>query len=322
MAPSSTRGSRPSRPAAPRLPMSPFSSAQVRDSGWASENFMLGAGMVIIQRSTHKIVIIYDTKGKYWFLPRGRKDVGESLETTALREAYEESGYRVTSLPLFTCTHAPSPPSNPGARRRLNTESLYTTITHWSSGGNRSVPGEYMTFWYAGQIPPDAVHETGTGMPNEQTYTSHLYTYQEAILCLCGLERRVLEYVWDTYVFTLEALRKLNKADEADANGEGKTEGHGEDQDGTEAWYIDQDLIFRENENTVNTMASGQSNGTSSRTIVDSRNDQPSHPPLRNPNSNPNPTTRTIVDSRIAQSTTVGPTSPVFELTSSRTLAL
>ena len=46
--------------------------------------------MVIIQPETEKIVVVYDTKRKVWFLPKGRKDVGESLEQTALREAYEE----------------------------------------------------------------------------------------------------------------------------------------------------------------------------------------------------------------------------------------
>ncbi|KAF8961916.1 hypothetical protein BDZ97DRAFT_1663455 [Flammula alnicola] len=55
-------------------------------------DYMLGAGMAIIQQNTHKIVVIYETKRKYWFrvFPRGRKDIGESLEQTALREAYEE----------------------------------------------------------------------------------------------------------------------------------------------------------------------------------------------------------------------------------------
>ena len=51
---------------------------------------MLGAGMVLIQEHTHKIVVVYETQKKYWFFPRGRKDIGESLEQTALREAYEE----------------------------------------------------------------------------------------------------------------------------------------------------------------------------------------------------------------------------------------
>lgn len=67
-----------------------WSTPPVPDSCWSSQDFMLGAGMVIFQPSTCKVVIVYDREREYWFLPRGRKDLGESLETTALREAYEE----------------------------------------------------------------------------------------------------------------------------------------------------------------------------------------------------------------------------------------
>lgn len=49
--------------------------------------------MVIIQEETQKVVVIYDTKRKIWFLPKGRKDIGESLEQAALREAYEEVNF-------------------------------------------------------------------------------------------------------------------------------------------------------------------------------------------------------------------------------------
>lgn len=55
---------------------------------FVSENFMLGAGTVVIQPSSGKVVIVQD--GDHWFLPKGRKDLGESIEEAALREAYEE----------------------------------------------------------------------------------------------------------------------------------------------------------------------------------------------------------------------------------------
>jgi hypothetical protein len=78
------------KPAAEALRFSKNSTAAVPPSLWFASDFMLGAGMVIIQPDTEKIVVIYDTKRKSWFLPKGRKDIGESLEQTALREAYEE----------------------------------------------------------------------------------------------------------------------------------------------------------------------------------------------------------------------------------------
>jgi hypothetical protein len=77
------------RPAPPPL-STPFSTPGVQNSYWCSQDFMLGAGMVLIQENTHKVVVVYETQKEYWFFPRGRKDIGESLEQTALREAYEE----------------------------------------------------------------------------------------------------------------------------------------------------------------------------------------------------------------------------------------
>jgi len=87
--PQPRRRTRREIPEAP-IPLSAFSSPAVPNSAWCASNFMVGAGMVILQPSTGKVVVLYDEKNKFWFLPRGRKDVGESLEATALREAYEE----------------------------------------------------------------------------------------------------------------------------------------------------------------------------------------------------------------------------------------
>ncbi len=101
-----------------------MSSPAIPDSLFFAEDFMLGSGMVIIQPSTGKIVLLHeeekDTQGRShhrWFLPKGRKDIGETLEQTALREAYEE--VRVSSSLLSLCDrtgpselvhrHRPSP---------------------------------------------------------------------------------------------------------------------------------------------------------------------------------------------------------------------
>jgi 8-oxo-dGTP pyrophosphatase MutT (NUDIX family) len=78
--------------------LSQWSSPAVPNSGWCSANFQLGAGMVLIQRSTQKIVVIYESSRNYWFFPRGRKDLGETLEAAALREAYEEASLKATDF--------------------------------------------------------------------------------------------------------------------------------------------------------------------------------------------------------------------------------
>jgi hypothetical protein len=81
-------------------PLSEISSPAVSDSLWFAQDIQLAASVVIIQPSTGRFVVlsekrVYKVRGKEeeyerWFLPRGRKDVGESLEQTAVREGYEE----------------------------------------------------------------------------------------------------------------------------------------------------------------------------------------------------------------------------------------
>src|ERR1700679_2252828 len=70
-----------SRNSTPLIPSSCF---------W-THDFLLAASMVIIQPSSGKVLLVNDTELGTWFLPRGRKDIGETLEQCALREAYEEA---------------------------------------------------------------------------------------------------------------------------------------------------------------------------------------------------------------------------------------
>ena len=55
-------------------------------------------------------------------------------------------------------------------------------------------------------------------MPNEQTYTSYLCTFDEAMDRLYSMERRVLRYAWDIYHHTLrikEERRRDNRKRES-----------------------------------------------------------------------------------------------------------
>jgi len=90
----------------PTHPLSERSTAAIPDGIFHAADFLLGAGVVIIQPSTSKIVLVTD-KRKRWFLPKGRKDKGESLEQTALREAYEEVNNRSFYLIPFDHLFAP-----------------------------------------------------------------------------------------------------------------------------------------------------------------------------------------------------------------------
>ncbi|KAF8629455.1 hypothetical protein AX15_003434 [Amanita polypyramis BW_CC] len=204
-----------------RSPLSEYSTSAVPNSQWASFNFLLGAGMAIIQPSTNKVVIVNDTRTNTWFLPKGRKDIGESLEQAALREAYEESGYRVEFLPLYTQTNAPASPQDLDARIKPNTEPIFVTLMAYKPIIRRGrlirSAGEYLIHWYVGQIPEDAVREIGTGMPDEQEYVSHLVTVEEAMRMLPPPEAQVISFAWGLYSFTLEVEERLLRR--ADSSG-------------------------------------------------------------------------------------------------------
>jgi predicted transcriptional regulator len=45
-------------------------------------------------------------------------------------------------------------------------------------------------------------------MPNEQNYQSHLLSIEEAMNHVTGGERKVLQYAWEIYCYTLSELEK------------------------------------------------------------------------------------------------------------------
>lgn len=60
----------------------------------SSSNFITGAGAIIFHRKSKRVVLVTDEREDQrwlgWFLPKGRKDIGESLGEAAVREGEEE----------------------------------------------------------------------------------------------------------------------------------------------------------------------------------------------------------------------------------------
>lgn len=48
-------------------------------------------------------------------------------------------------------------------------------------------------------------------MYNEQTYSSHLLTFDEAMKKLSGTERRVLSYAWDVYHHSMRVEETIRR---------------------------------------------------------------------------------------------------------------
>jgi len=162
----------------------------VENSIWFASDFMVGAGMVIFQAGTGRVVLLQNADNGRWFLPKGRKDVGESLEQAVLREAYEESGFRVELLPLFTPMNQPGVPGSAHTKYHLpNTEPIFISTSYWpprkrAAARAADKGGEYLIYWFVGQIAEDAKPTMNTQMEDEESYITHIMDIEDALRVL------------------------------------------------------------------------------------------------------------------------------------------
>lgn len=71
-----------------------------------SSTFVISCGTITLDPAHAKLLLIRHQKNGAVFFPKGRKNIGETLEQAAERETYEETGFRVTLLPLQVPTLA------------------------------------------------------------------------------------------------------------------------------------------------------------------------------------------------------------------------
>ena len=55
-----------------------------------SRHLILGGGVAIFHIASSRVVVIRHSRKNYWFLPKGRRDVGEESAAGAEREGFEE----------------------------------------------------------------------------------------------------------------------------------------------------------------------------------------------------------------------------------------
>jgi len=82
---------------------------------YLADHFVVAAGSVLFRRSPENVLeicLLFEKIKSEWLLPKGRKDQGESIETAALRETFEETGYKCELMPIRMATRAPAPGIN------------------------------------------------------------------------------------------------------------------------------------------------------------------------------------------------------------------
>ncbi|KAK8221333.1 hypothetical protein IWZ01DRAFT_37411 [Phyllosticta capitalensis] len=137
-------------------------------ANFVSHHLTIGCGVAIFHVASEKVVLCFHSRDRYWFLPKGRKDAGESIERAAEREGFEESGYRNRLLPLPiphrqpASAHAKAVAAQSASSAETSAAATvppplpFSTEPVWTQLIPQSVHTQYILFWYVAEtVPPD-----------------------------------------------------------------------------------------------------------------------------------------------------------------------
>ena len=139
-----------------------------------SSHLTLGAGVAIFHLASSRVVVCYHTRDEYYFLPKGRKDVDETLPRAAEREGFEESGYRNRLLPLPIAHRQPRAhgrlqvEAEREGKKREKDEEVFSSEPVWAQLAPVSRGSQYILFWYIAETVPPAVEEALTCKEKEE----------------------------------------------------------------------------------------------------------------------------------------------------------
>ena len=100
-----------------------------------TDSYVLSSGTVSIDLPNRRVLLLYYLPRQEYLLPKGRKNVGESLEAAAVRETREESGYQAHlyphSLPTGATLLQSSKHTEPFAVQQRLTQKGVRKIIFW-----------------------------------------------------------------------------------------------------------------------------------------------------------------------------------------------
>jgi 8-oxo-dGTP pyrophosphatase MutT (NUDIX family) len=140
-----------------------------------SENFVISCGTVTLDLQARKVLLILWCETGEYMLPKGRKNIKEALEATAIRETFEETGYRCELLP-HTFPVLATPPmagGTEGEREGGKDEGEGEgegTSTEPFAVQQRVTEGGVLKiiYWYLAQEDSTALKTEGTQMAGEE----------------------------------------------------------------------------------------------------------------------------------------------------------
>ncbi|KAK4063521.1 uncharacterized protein Triagg1_9398 [Trichoderma aggressivum f. europaeum] len=137
-----------------------------------SDRFAISCGTVTIDITASKVLLIFWRKTGEYFLPKGRKDVGETLEETALRETFEETGMHAKLLPVAIDTLATIPSS-------LDVSAHPKSVTEPIAVAQRVTKGTLkIIFWFVASGDSTAAPEDRPQQENED-FDTHWVSFDQ-----------------------------------------------------------------------------------------------------------------------------------------------
>ena len=127
------------------------------------EDFVLGSGTVCIDADKALMLLLYHRPKGELMLPKGRKDRGESIEATATRETFEESGFPCQLVKHKLPTNAPDTSGNADVHREP------IAVQQRMKDGVRKI-----IIWYVAQADSSGFWTAGTQEEGEDFETRWL----------------------------------------------------------------------------------------------------------------------------------------------------
>ncbi|KAF3807473.1 hypothetical protein GCG54_00000001 [Colletotrichum gloeosporioides] len=127
----------------------------------SADEFVISCGTVTIDVENKKVLLIYCRNSSEHLLPKGRKDLNETLEDAAKRETYEETGVRVDLLPVNISTRATTPSSIAPNDRPTHVTEPIAVAQRVSNGVLKII------FWFVATADSTIPREEGTQQEDE-----------------------------------------------------------------------------------------------------------------------------------------------------------
>jgi 8-oxo-dGTP pyrophosphatase MutT (NUDIX family) len=125
-----------------------------------------------------QVCLIRHSKKLEYLLPKGRKDIGEEIPHTAVRETFEETGYPCALLPVPLHTRAPS--SGEDVKDSLQGKLIPACTEPFAMTIRQVAERNYkLIWWFVSEVVGEK--QEGTQTPSEKYFSSVWFDAEKAL---------------------------------------------------------------------------------------------------------------------------------------------